>query len=189
MNKRTVKFYYLQSTDWRRQTQLEAARANHHDLRVSFWKPRFARPFAPGRLDPRIMLYTVMHAVGLFASADYGAVVIADRLGRIVHSSLIMPGFSRFPFMSKADLHIGATETRASFRGKGLAVWAIDEIVSRLMQPGRGFWYLTDSDNTASTAVAEKAGFSLYGIGARHPRLGIKAAGYYDIARHDTKSH
>lgn len=121
-----------------------------------------------------------MYALGLFANRDYAMVMLAANGGAIAHSSMVMPGFARFPFMAAQDLQIGATETGVAYRGQGLAVRAIDEIVERFGRD-RGYWYLTEDANEASVAVIRKAGFRFAGSGDKCPRFGLRALGFYAI--------
>lgn len=178
-----VQFYRLQSEDWDGGERLAKSRAARPVYKAEFWRPSAGRPFPPGRRDPRVLTYSLMHAAGMFATRDYAMILLRDSRGRIAHSSLIMPAFPRFPFMAKADLQIGATQTDTDHRGRGLAVRAIDETLATLGRPERTFWYLTDETNRASVSVIQKAGFSLAGRGHKLPRLGIRAIGFYAITQ------
>lgn len=174
-----VQFYHLDGRDWQGDARLADAHRSD-DYAASFWQPSFGTPFPPGRSDPRILSYSAMHALGLFRSRDYAMVMLRDGAGAIAHSSMVMPGFARFPFMAADDLQIGATETRPQHRGKGLAVRAIDEIVGRFGR-ARSYWYLTEVANEASVAVIRKAGFRYAGSGDKCPRFGLRAFGFYAI--------
>lgn len=177
----SIHIYRQTMDEWKGAERLRKSRNRLPGLDVSFWRPSITAPFPPGRRDPRIMVYTAMHLARVFLSSDYGMVSIVDEGRTIAHSSLIMPGFARFPFMDQADLQIGATFTAPQYRGQGLAVLAIDEIISRYSGKNRAFWYLTAAQNHASISVIEKAGFTLAGIGSKKPRFGLKALGFYDI--------
>ena len=176
-----VHFFCLASEDWQGAVRLEQAREASAAFTVNWWRPAWRQPFPPGRADPRVMAYTPMMAAGMFASRDYAMVMLRAGDGKIAHSSLVMPAFARFPFMAPGDVQIGATQTDPAFRGRGLAVRAIDEVVAAMHRPGRRFWYLTDDSNQPSIAVIRKAGFSLAGHGSKLPRLGARALGYYAI--------
>lgn len=176
-----VQFFRLAGRDWAGTDRLDAMRAAEPALHASFWAPSLPRPFPPGRRDPRILSYTLLHVGGQFKCRDYGMVSLTHQQGYIAHSSMIMPAFARFPFMGRRDLQIGATETLADYRGRGLAVWAIDEAVRRFGDD-RSYWYLTDAGNTASVAVMRKAGFTFVGTGDKEPRLGLRSLGYYAIS-------
>lgn len=174
-----VQFYHLDGRDWQGNARLADAR-RREEYAGSFWRPSFGAPFPPGRRDPRILSYSAMHALGLFRCRDYAMVMLRDGAGTIAHSSMVMPGFARFPFMGAADLQIGATETHPDHRSKGLAVRAIDEIVAHFGS-ARGYWYLTEAANEASVAVIRKAGFRYAGSGDKCPRFGLRAFGFYAI--------
>ncbi len=174
-----VQFYHLDGRDWQGETRLADARRSD-EYTASFWQPSFGTPFPPGRRDPRILSYSTMHALGMFRSRDYAMVMLRDSASTIAHSSMVMPGFVRFPFMDATDLQIGATESRPEHRGKGLAVRAIDEIIARFGR-ARGDWYRTEAQNEASVAVIRKAGFRYAGTGDKCPRFGLRAFGFYAI--------
>lgn len=175
-----VMFFCLHGADASGHELAAARRAGGSDYAAEFWSPSLRTPFPPGRHDPRIMAYSGMHAFGMFACPEYSMVMIRHRAGALAHSSMIIPAFARFPFMGANDLQIGATETPPEFRGRGLAAWAIAEIVAR-HGPHRTYWYLTEAANTASVAVIRKAGFHLAGTGDKQPRFGLRALGYYAI--------
>jgi RimJ/RimL family protein N-acetyltransferase len=175
-------FFRLDPADYPDEDVLAGLRALQGGYDASVWRPRPSRPVAPGRRDPRVWSYSLMSAAGLFATRNYGALLLRADDGRIAHSSLVMPRFARFPFMAAQDLQIGATFTAPRHRGKGLALRAIHEIVTRFGEPGRAFWYLTDDSNLASIRVVEKAGFRLAGTGRKKPRMGLKFFGYYDMS-------
>jgi RimJ/RimL family protein N-acetyltransferase len=175
-------FYRLAPDVPPEETALADLRRRQEGYDISYWQPRAGMPFAPGTRDPRVWSYSIMHAAGMFATPHYGALILRGPDGAIDHSSLVMPRFARFPFMGANDLQIGATFTRPAARGRGLALRAIHEIVSRLGEPGRAFWYLTDVTNRASIGVVEKAGFQLVGTGEKKARMGLKFFGFYDIS-------
>lgn len=126
-----------------------------------------------------------MQLAGMFHAPGYGAVMLSQSGEPVDHRSMIMPRFSRFPFMGVDDLQIGATFTRPEARGKGLALRGTLEIVERFAKPGRNFWYLTEASNPASIAVIRKAGFQLAGVGRKHPRFGLRFLGFYEIGAAD----
>jgi GNAT superfamily N-acetyltransferase len=175
-----VLFFKLDGKGWDGRSRLNAWRAQRNGVVTSFWKPSFVEPFPPGRRDPRILSYSLLHLLGQFGCAEYSMIALRDSGGRIAHSSMVMPSFARFPFMGRRDLQIGATETDRAFRGRGLAVRAIDEIVDRFGND-RTYWYLTEAANTASVSVIRKAGFTLVGAGGKKSRMGLRALGFYAI--------
>jgi len=83
--------------------------------------------------------------------------------------------------MSAEDLQIGDTWTEPDHRGKGIASWAINEIVRLKQQPGRRFWYVVENNNLPSIRAIEKAGFVRVGSGMRTKRLGLKLLGSFEM--------
>jgi RimJ/RimL family protein N-acetyltransferase len=121
-----------------------------------------------------------MHQTGCFRNRDYGALVIFAG-ERVAHRALVLPPYFVFPFMSPDDLQIGYTATHVEYRGRGLATFAIREIIRRLSRPRRRFWYLTEESNTASVRAAKRAGLSLAAEGVRKDRLHVRAFGYFAL--------
>lgn len=175
-----VLFFRLDGKSWDGETRIAAARTQYGDIAASFWKPSLSSPVPPGRRDLRIWSYSLLHMLRQFGCADYSMIELKDSQGRIVHSSMVMPAFARFPFMGQRDLQIGATETNLAYRGRGLAVRAIDECIAHYGR-NRIYWYLTEAANEASVSVIRKTGFTLAGTGGKSPRLGLRALGYYAI--------
>jgi GNAT superfamily N-acetyltransferase len=175
-----VLFFRLDGSSWAGESRLAASRMQNGGTAVTFWTPSLSSPFPPGRRDPRIWSYSLLHALRQFGCADYSMVTLKDNSGSIAHSSMVMPAFARFPFMGQRDLQIGATETDPAFRGRGLAVRAIDEAIAHFGRD-RTYWYLTEAANAASVSVIRKTGFTLAGTGGKNPRLGFQAIGYYAI--------
>lgn len=130
------------------------------------WRPSALTLRPPGaRLYP-YWVFWVMHQARIFASRDYAVLLVF--FGReLVHQAAITPADFRYPFMSAADLQVGNVLTHPQHRGRGLATFSIQKIVSNLRASGRAFWYVTDENNTASRRAVEKAGFRLAGQGVR----------------------
>jgi RimJ/RimL family protein N-acetyltransferase len=82
--------------------------------------------------------------------------------------------------MSNNDLQIGDTFTDPDYRGKGLATYAIQEIVKKYGE-NKKIWYLVASNNTASIRAIEKADFTCVGTGEKIKRFGFSVFGYYNI--------
>ena len=121
-----------------------------------------------------------MHETQCFRNREYGALII--RVGRhVAHRALVLPPYFVFPFMGPGDLQIGYTATDETHRGRGLATFAIREVVRRLGRPGRRFWYLTEESNVASVRAARRAGLSLVAEGIRKDRLRVRALGYFAL--------
>jgi RimJ/RimL family protein N-acetyltransferase len=147
---------------------------------TEIWTP------AKGGLVPKDMplkpfaIWWLFHTLGLFKNRRYAVCVIYDQ-ERVVHRSMLFPGYFRFPFMTKDDLQVGDTWTAPEHRGQGLATCALQSIVRQYASTGRRLWYLVESDNLASIRVVEKAGFVRYAEGYRVSRWGLRVLGAYVI--------
>jgi RimJ/RimL family protein N-acetyltransferase len=100
-----------------------------------------------------------------------------------VHRSVVMPGYSRFPFMNSDDLQVGNVWTAECERNNGLATWALRSILSADLTRKRCYWYLTEESNRASIRVAERACFKPAAEGIRTSRWGIELFGSFQIQR------
>lgn len=125
-------------------------------------------------------VWWLLHYLRVFANRDY-SLLLVYRGDRLVHRSGVYPRYLRFPFMGRIDLQVGDTWTAEDERGRGLARFAVAEVVRRLSAPGRRFWYLCEPANTASVRVIERAGFRLAGMGEREPRFGVGVLGAFRL--------
>lgn len=159
-----------------------AAPALPPGVRVAFWRPRdaFTPPAAIRSKVNRV--WALFDRAGVFANGDFAVIQLYEG-DRLLHRAGIFPGFFRFPFMALDDLQVGDTWTDPAARGRGLATLAIGLVLAQCGRPGRRFWYLVEEANAPSIRVIEKAGFTLAGTGARLPRAGVSALGYYAITR------
>jgi RimJ/RimL family protein N-acetyltransferase len=149
-------------------------------LRISWWRPR-DRLWPPAVLPQSVnRTWSLLHHVGAFANPDFGVLTLLEG-ETLVHRSGVFPGFFRFPFMRPDDLQIGDTWTAEPARGRGLAGLAIREVLRATGRPGRRYWYLVEEGNAASIRVIEKMGFHLVGSGAKLPRFGSSALGFYAL--------
>ena len=149
---------------------------------VSIWWPSRRHPWPLGldslRSRARFGFRYLLDSVRSFANREVGAVCIhyADRL---VHYSAFTPRYWRFPFLADDDLQIGDTWTSPDHRGRGLAGYALHEILDMKQKSGRGLWYVVGDNNPASIRVVERAAFELAGVGRWHRPWGIKMLGSY----------
>jgi len=150
------------------------------------WRPRGCPTLPPGlsglRLRLRFLFRWAVHRLHLFAGPGCGALLVYDR-ERLVHYSGFTPGYWRFPFIAGGDLQIGDTWTDPAYRGRGLALFALQTAVAILARPGRRLWYVVEVINKSSIRVAEKAHFALAAEGTRVASRGPKLAGAYVIRR------
>lgn len=142
------------------------------------WQPTF-KSFWPlgvtGRKSRWILMW-LLHRLHLFGSPEYCAIIVR-KAGVLVHHTFVFPKWYRIPAMADRDLEIGSIWTAPDHRKKGLALFALQEIVRRYGRPTRKFWYVSRESNYQSIALAERVGFTLVGTGTRIPRLGISRLG------------
>lgn len=148
------------------------------DYAVDVFQPSLSR-IKPKAL-PRwpFLGYWLLHTFRVFRTRSY-RIFLARRGDEVVHYTVVIPKYFRFPFMSKDDLHIGPTWTHPDHRGRSLARAVLGEILRAY--PDRRCWYLAREANVASRSVAEGAGLRLIGQGRRFKRFGLRALGSFRI--------
>jgi GNAT superfamily N-acetyltransferase len=122
----------------------------------------------------------LLHCLRAFPNRDY-TVFVVRRGNEFAHYSGVTGRYWRFPFLADADLQIGDTWTHPDHRGKGLAGFAIDRILTAMSRPGRLIWYVVEDINTPSIRAAEGAGMTLFARGAWRRPFGLKLLGSYVI--------
>jgi len=150
------------------------------------WGPRIWPALPPGlpnqRFRLKLLFRWAVHRLHLFAGPGSGVLLIYDRR-RVVHYSGFTPEYWRFPFVADDDFQIGDTWTDPAHRGRGLASFALQMIVTTLAKPGRRLWYVVEDVNEPSIRVVEKARFTLAAEGTWVRPWGLKLAGAYVIRR------
>ena len=136
------------------------------------WKPKIYKIAPRGLFSIIFFIYWICHYLKLFRNSFYSIYLIYYK-NEIVHYSVVLPKFFKTPFMKKNDLQIGPIGTKKEHRRKGLAAYAIQEIIKSYKNPNKKIWYLTRKENIISGQVIEKFGFKAYGEGFRKGRLGI----------------
>lgn len=125
------------------------------------------------------LVWWVMHYLRIFKNSNYGILLIYhERM--LIHRAGIFPGYFRFPFMSREDLQIGDIWTHRKYRNRGIALFAIKQILHLKKSPDRKFWYVVEENNLASIRVIEKAGFDKVGEGIRKKKFGLKLLGNFE---------
>ena len=171
--------HYIADQDW----VSGVAPSLPDELSFAYWNPTLASPLPPG-MGMSGAVFSAFHFCRVFYNNQFGICQITHG-NNVVHRSLVTPGYFRFPEMSKADIQIGATWTAPEWRGRGLALAAIFQILQHHRPAGANVWYITDETNTASVRVIEKAGFRLFGSGPKSPRFGLSVLGYYGTEKQD----
>jgi RimJ/RimL family protein N-acetyltransferase len=161
------------------------ARALPVGYTCEMWTPSAFRVKPKGVSLFPVVVWWLFHSLHLFSNREYGLLVIRQG-GRVVHRSVITPGYPRFPFMAKEDIQVGDTWTDPAVRGRGLATIALENIVRTPRYRNRSCWYIVETDNTASIRVVEKAGFMLTGCGIRIRRFGLGVLGQFRLTESTT---
>ncbi|MGE5720864.1 MAG: GNAT family N-acetyltransferase [Sphingomonadales bacterium] len=118
--------------------------------------------------------------LGLFARDGFAEVSLW-RHERMLHRLIVTPRWYRFPFMAGSDLQLGDLWTAPRARGLGLARQAVGEALRHFGRGGTRFWYLVESDNSASIRLIESCGFQHIGAGRRTRPLGFSAIGRFRL--------
>ncbi|MDQ6699463.1 MAG: GNAT family N-acetyltransferase [Acidobacteriota bacterium] len=148
--------------------------------RCHIWRPQLTRISPDGFPRFPYWVWWAFHMLGIFRNRSYALCLIYCGEA-LAHRSVIFPKYFRFPFMTAHDLQIGDTWTDDEQRGKGLASYALRQIVRMETRSGRKLWYVAEEKNTRSIRVAEGAGFRKAGVGVRTKRLGIRLLGSYIV--------
>jgi RimJ/RimL family protein N-acetyltransferase len=130
-------------------------------------------------------VWTCMHHLRLFGSREYGLFLVHQG-DRLVHRSGLFPRYARFPFMGRNDLQIGDVWTHPAHQNRGLASFAVQQILHVKAKPGRSIWYVVDATNLPSIRMVEKLGFVRVGVGVRSRRLGSSLLGQFVMNRCET---
>ncbi len=155
-------------------------------LRCELWKPSLGSLWPKGICRSQVYWTArwLMHYLRIFSTPQY-CILIIRQAERVVHYSAVCPRYFRIPAMAAEDLEITTTWTDPQYRGKGLAVYAIREILKLKEMPARRFWYVTREANFASIRVAEKSGLILVGRGTRCNRLGSRLLGSFVLQQQE----
>jgi predicted GNAT family acetyltransferase len=89
--------------------------------------------------------------------------------------------------MAREDVQIGDVWTDHAHRNRGLASFALQELVRGTVGRGRRVWYVVAASNAPSIRTVEKIGFTLVGTGARTKRLGLALLGQFVLALGKTR--
>ena len=127
----------------------------------------------------------LIHRLHLFGNRDCGALLVYDGES-LVHQTLILPRFFRFPFMANADLQLSTGWTSNEHRGQGIASFAFETLLHSRKRPGRRFWAITALRNKSPIVhVLAKVGFRQVATGRRKNRFGLRILGYFAMDHQD----
>lgn len=139
------------------------------EYHVQKWKPGVFR-FLPPNKGYKYILYWIFHYAKIFKNRNYSAYFIYNKADELVSSCLVVPSHFKWPFMNRNDVQFTYVMTRPEFKGQGMAGKLIHKVIELSEPEVANFWYVTDTDNTASIKVAEKMGFERVG---KADRVGV----------------
>jgi len=153
-----------------------------NEFNYYFWYPSINN-FAPRNFNGINKVYCLIWWIfiflHIFTNNEYCIFLIYYK-DTLVHHSYVIPKYYRFPFMSESDVQIGNIWTHPNFRGKGLALFAVNHICknkfnlnSKRNKQIQKIWYLVNKNNLSSIKVAEKAGFKKVGYGSKKGLFGL----------------
>jgi RimJ/RimL family protein N-acetyltransferase len=158
-----------QSEAWERQ-ELDPG------FEATIWRPSLTRIFAPS-LGLRSLFWWAFHWAGVFRSRSY-AVFVVRYQGTVVHRTVVLPAYFRWPFMGASDVQV-ATWTAPAFRGRGLAKLTLKLVVERHHDGDRKVWYVTRPSNAAALSVCRGLSFQYCGSAHRLNRFGWRKLGQF----------
>ena len=137
------------------------------DFALRYWRPGIFN-WKPNGKPLKYYLYTVFHFTGIFKNKSFAFIELLDlKTGVSAASLLIVPAHFKYPFMKKNDIQFTYVMTKPEYRGKRLAILLLQEAWARRTDKSGMAWYVTNTENTASIRVVEKAGFAMDGYGKR----------------------
>jgi ribosomal protein S18 acetylase RimI-like enzyme len=129
--------------------------------RFVFWKPSL-KSFIPPQKSKKYFLFWLFHFLRIFRNKNYTTLLVYDDQV-LVNSVMILPASFKWPFMQTNDLQFMYLITHQDYRGKGIAEKGIRYALGKLSEQGRDFWWVTDTNNTASIKLCSKVGFHFFG--------------------------
>ena len=140
------------------------------DFEFKIWEPSTFRLYPKGVNGGRKLDFILTWILYFFLNSGrkkfYKAYLICDE-EEVIHHSVVTTKSFKYPFMRENDLQIGMIFTQSEFRRKGLASYALEEILRMYEKPERAIWYITEKNNLTSRRLAEKLGFSEFGPAIR----------------------
>ena len=142
------------------------------DYTFEIWRPKIYKIAPRGLFFKVFLIWWVFRYLGLFSSSNYRIFIIYHKKsGKVAHYSVVLPKHFRTPFMEKNDLQIGPVGTFETHRRKGLASYAIQEILKFYKKQNSKFWYIVRKENEISRRCIEKMDFIAYGEGIKKKRF------------------
>ena len=151
-------------------------------LTMQVWRPRGRGTRSALTADALRLGVTIQDKLGLFDDDRYTEFSLWCATTR-VHRLIVTPRWHRFPFMARGDLQLGGLWTHPGWRRRGLARSAVAEAHSLFDAPGQRYWYVADTSNAASMALARAAGYRIVGQGRRTRPMGLAILGQFRLER------
>jgi len=151
-------------------------------LRFHCWSPEDGLPPRGSRRISNFFWWALAKA-GAFARDGFTELRI-ERGDQLLHRLIVTPRWYRFPFMGPDDLQIGDVWTSPAARRQELAQAAIGEVHRRFGSAGTKLWYVAESNNLVSAALARSCGYRLVAIGRRTRHFGTALFGRFVIDRY-----
>jgi ribosomal protein S18 acetylase RimI-like enzyme len=145
------------------------------DIYAYVWQPSFSS-IHPSDLTGKYLYWGLAYLFKLLGRHNYRVLYLINGT-KVVHRSVIMPKYFRWPFMKKEDLQVSSTWTDPAYRNRGYATYALILISQLYSKPGRSIFYTTRENNIASIKVCTSAGFQKYSYVVRTNFLGIPLFG------------
>lgn len=144
------------------------------DIDFKIWKPSIFNPIPLG-LPKKYLLYYFFYLFQIFKNKNYYA-ILGYKNNVIACSLLIVPSYFKWPFMQKNDVQLIYVKTYSNFRGNGYAKKMVFYSLNFLKTKSEinDIWYVTDSNNLASQALAKGTFFKNDFVGKRIYLYGIK---------------
>lgn len=150
------------------------------------WRPRILC-FKPPQVRFSLrLLYSYCRWLVALGNRPFRALVILAPDGRMAHVSYAFGMDFKHRYMKAGDVIISRMFTNTRYRGRGLARFAVQELLRSLAGKPATCWYLTKRCNVASIAVAEANGFRLDSSGQWVKFLGVEWTKVYIPLGDDT---
>lgn len=144
------------------------------NLSFEVWRPSLWNPVPKG-LPQKYIIFYLFYLFRMFSNPNYLA-ILGHHNGKIACSLLIAPKYFKWPFMKPKDVQLIYVKTYPEFRGKGYGKKMLEYTLDYLKNINLegDVWYVTDSENKASQALAKSVDFKQDFYGKRTYLFGIK---------------
>lgn len=149
--------------------------ASEADCNFLVWRPSLMA-YAPGIVVAERRDFVINWVLALpqllRGREAYCVPMLLDADGKPLAQCIATGASSRFPFMGRQDIQIGAVYVPDSERGKGYGK-LLTRLALAAFDGERHGWWICHRDNTPSIGTANSCGFELIGSAQRTKSLGI----------------